>query len=74
MLSVRVLGLWASRAQEGPQIWTALISRLLMRYLQISSRFGWGLSNRVALLRMNLFTHRDLMHGLDKRFATPPEP
>jgi hypothetical protein len=28
----------------------------------------------VALLRMNLFTHRDLMHWLDHPFATPPEP
>jgi IS4 transposase len=43
------------------QIWTALISMLLLRYLQLSSRFGWSLSNLVALLRMNLFTHRDLM-------------
>jgi hypothetical protein len=43
------------------QIWTALISMLLLRYLQLSSRYGWSLSNLVALLRMNLFTHRDLM-------------
>jgi hypothetical protein len=32
------------------QIWTALISMLLLRYLQLSSRFGWSLSNLVALL------------------------
>jgi hypothetical protein len=56
------------------QIWTALISMLLLRYLQLSSRFGWSLSNLVALLRMNLFTHRDLMHWLDNPFTTPPEP
>jgi hypothetical protein len=56
------------------QIWTALISMLLLRYLQLSSRFGWSLSNLVALLRMNLFTHRDLMAWLDKPFATPPGP
>jgi IS4 transposase len=56
------------------QIWTALISMLLLRYLQLSSRFGWSLSNLVALLRMNLFTHRDLMVWLDKPFATPPDP
>ena len=43
------------------QIWTALISMLLLRYLQLSSRFGWSLANLVALLRVNLFTHRDLM-------------
>lgn len=56
------------------QIWTALISMLLLRYLQLSSRFGWSLSNLVALLRMNLFTHRDLMAWLDQPFATPPDP
>jgi len=56
------------------QIWTALISMLLLRYLQLSSRFGWSLSNLVALLRMNLFTHRNLMAWLDKPFATPPDP
>jgi Domain of unknown function (DUF4372)/Transposase DDE domain len=56
------------------QMWTALIAMLLLRYLQRSSRFGWSLANLVALLRMNLFTHRDLMAWLDKPFATPPDP
>lgn len=56
------------------QLWTALISMLLLRYLQLSSRFGWSLANLVALLRMNLFTHRDLMTWLDQPFVTPPDP
>ena len=56
------------------QIWTALISMLLLRYLQLSSRFGWSLANLVALLRMNLFTHRDLMAWINQPFATPPDP
>jgi hypothetical protein len=56
------------------QIWTALIAMLLLRYLQLSSRFGWSLSNLVALLRMNLFTHRDLMRWLNEPFAVPPDP
>ena len=56
------------------QIWTALIAMLLLRYLQLSSRLGWSLSNLVALLRMNLFTHRDLMSWLDEPFAVPPDP
>jgi hypothetical protein len=47
---------------------------LLLRYLQLSSRFGWSLANLVALLRMNLFTHRDLMAWLDKPFVKPPDP
>jgi hypothetical protein len=56
------------------QIWTALIAMLLLRYLQLSSRFGWSLANLVALLRMNLFTHRDLMAWLDQPFTVPPDP
>ena len=51
-----------------------VISMLLLRYLQLCSRFGWSLANLVALLRMNLFTHRDLMAWLDQPFATPPDP
>lgn len=56
------------------QIWTALISMLLLRYLQLFSRFHWSLANLVALLRMNLFTHRDLMAWINQPFATPPDP
>ena len=56
------------------RIWTAWILILLLRYLQLSSRFGWSLSNLVALLRMNLFTHRDLVAWFDHPFATPPDP
>jgi IS4 transposase len=42
------------------QIWTALIAILILRFLQLRYKFKWSLSNLVALLRMNLFTHRDL--------------
>jgi hypothetical protein len=45
---------------------------LLLKYLQLRSRFGWSLSNLVALLRMNLFTHRDLWAWLDHPFEGPP--
>lgn len=55
------------------QIWTALICMLLLRYLQMSSKFGWSMANLVALLRMNLFTHRDLMAWIDQPFAAPPD-
>jgi hypothetical protein len=55
------------------QIWTALISMLLLRYLQLSSKFGWSMANLVALLRMNLFTHRDLMAWIEQPFAAPPD-
>ena len=54
------------------QIWTALIAMLVLRYLQLISRFPWSLSNLVALLRMNLFTHRDLWAWLNEPFGTLP--
>jgi hypothetical protein len=54
------------------QIWTALIAILLLKYLQFRSRFDWALSNLVALLRWNLFTHRDLWEWLDAPLETPP--
>jgi hypothetical protein len=56
------------------QIWTALICMLLLRYLLLRSRFGWSLSNLVAMLRMNLFTHKDLHAWLDEPFQNPPDP
>ncbi|NTV34259.1 MAG: IS4 family transposase [Deltaproteobacteria bacterium] len=56
------------------QIWTALIAILLLRYLQLLSQYRWSLSNLLALLRMNLFTHRDLWSWLNKPFDTPPVP
>jgi hypothetical protein len=54
------------------QVWTALIAILILRYLQLKSKFAWSLSNLVALLRMNLFTYRDLWAWLDEPFGTPP--
>ncbi|MEW6376357.1 MAG: IS4 family transposase [Thermodesulfobacteriota bacterium] len=56
------------------QIWTALIAMLILRFLQLRSQFNWSLSNLVALLRMNLFTHRDLWVWLNKPYDTPPIP
>jgi hypothetical protein len=54
------------------QIWTALIAMLILRFLQLRSQFRWSLSNLVALLRMNLFTHRDLWAWLNKPFDVLP--
>lgn len=55
------------------QIWTALISILIIRYLQFRSQFHWAVSNLVALLRMSLFTYRDLWQWINRPFDTPPE-
>ena len=54
------------------QIWIALIAVLLLKYLQLKSKYAWSLSNLVALLRMNLFVYRDLWRWLDKPFTEPP--
>src|SRR5882757_8156276 len=54
------------------QIWTALISMLMIKYLQIKSTFQWSLSNLVALLRQQLFVYRDLFAWLNDPFQAPP--
>jgi len=55
------------------QIWTALITLLLLRWLHYLSRARWSLSNLACMLRLNLFTYRDLTDWLDNPFHTPPE-
>src|SRR5215831_17229678 len=54
------------------KIWTALIACCCIKYLQLRARFGWSLSNLVALLRLNLFVYRDLWTWLDQPFTPPP--
>jgi hypothetical protein len=56
------------------QVWTALIAMLVLRYLQLKARFGWHLANLLALLRQQLFVHRDLWPWLDEPFQPPPPP
>jgi hypothetical protein len=53
------------------QIWTALITYLLLWYLKMKSRFNWSMSNLVALLRMNLFSRKDLWAWLNDPFPQP---
>lgn len=54
------------------QIWTALIAMLLLKWLHHLSKAGWSLSNLASMLRLNLFTYRDLREWLDDPFRTPP--
>lgn len=56
------------------QIWTALIALLIVKYLQVTARFGWSFANLVALLRMNLFVYRDVWVWLNAPFTSPPLP
>jgi len=55
------------------QIWTALIAVLLLKYLQFRSQYNLPLCRLVALLRLNLFSYRNLWDWLDDPFETPPE-
>src|SRR5881227_3458673 len=54
------------------QIWTALIAMLLLKWLHHLSKAKWSLSNLASMLRLNLFTYRDLQTWLDDPFGTPP--
>lgn len=55
------------------QIWTALMAMLLLKLLQFRSRVKWALSNLVAMLRWNLFTHKHLWTWINEPFESPPE-
>jgi Domain of unknown function (DUF4372)/Transposase DDE domain len=54
------------------QIWTALIAILLLKWLHHLSQANWSLSNLATMLRLNLFTYRDLRDWLHNPFGTPP--
>lgn len=56
------------------QIWTALITILILKALKAQSQFGWYLSNLVAFIRLNLFVKIDLQLWLDKPFKEHIEP
>jgi len=54
------------------QIWTALIALLLLKWLHHLSKANWSLSNLASMLRLNLFTYRDLTQWLHDPMETPP--
>ena len=54
------------------QIWTALTALLLLKWMHHLSKAKWSLSNLASMLRMNLFTYRDLRKWIDDPFGTPP--
>ena len=56
------------------QIWTALITILILKALKSQSKFNWYLSNLVAFIRLNLFVKIDLQKWLDKPFEEHIEP
>lgn len=54
------------------QIWTALLALVILKWLHYLSRASWSFSNLASLLRLNLFTYRDLIQWLNYPFETPP--
>ena len=54
------------------QIWTALTALLLLKWLHHLSKAHWSLSNLASLLRLNLFSYRDLVQWLHNPMETPP--
>lgn len=54
------------------QIWTAMITILILKVLKEIAKFGWQLSNLVAFIRLNLFVKIDLQKWLDKPFEDAP--
>ena len=58
------------------QIWTALITILMLKILKAMAKFNWHLSNLVAFIRLNLFVKINLQTWLNKPFEQhndPPE-
>jgi Transposase DDE domain/Domain of unknown function (DUF4372) len=55
------------------QIWTALISILLLQYLKAMANFDWHMSNLVSFIRLNLFVKINLLKWLHEPFLPPPK-
>jgi hypothetical protein len=56
------------------QIWTALITILLLKVMKATAKFGWHLSNLVAFIRLNIFVKIELQKWLDSPFVEPDKP
>jgi len=56
------------------QIWTAMITILLLKYLKAKAKYKWHLSNLVAFIRLNIFVKIDLQKWLDDPFIKPTKP
>jgi len=50
------------------QVWTVMITILMLKYLRKIAQYHWNLSNLVSFLRLNLFVKIDLHRWLDAPF------
>ena len=55
------------------QIWTALITILILKALRAMAQYKWYLSNLVAFIRLNLFVKIDMITWLNNPFEEPPD-
>lgn len=53
------------------QIWTAMITILILKVLKNQAKYDWHLSNLVAFIRLNIFVKINLYRWLDKPFEDP---
>ena len=56
------------------QIWTALITILILKSLKALAKYNWHLSNLVAFIRLNLFVKIELQRWLDEPFKQEESP
>lgn len=56
------------------QIWTAMITILILKVLKAIAQYPWHLSNLVGFIRLNLFVKIDLQHWLDTPFTGHSKP
>ena len=63
----------ASRNAVEIQIWTAMITMLVLTWLKHRAKYKWALANLVVSLRLNTFTKIDLEKWLNEPFTPPPD-
>lgn len=56
------------------QIWTALITILILKALKAMAKYSWHLSNLVAFIRLNLFVKINLRQWIDRPFEQNDDP
>jgi len=56
------------------QIWTALITILVLKVLKAMAKYNWHLSNLVAFIRLNLYVKIDLQKWLNEPFNQKESP
>lgn len=56
------------------QVWTAMITILLLKYLQAKADYKWHLSNLVYVLRVNLFVKINLWKWINEPYVKANDP